>query len=78
MNRIRARLKNTSQSWIASIILMLNLVRLAKIAQVCLGFSAWQGRLLQYFARLEALLINLKTKTQSNCDSGLGYIACAA
>jgi hypothetical protein len=78
MNRIRARLKNTSQSWIASIILVLNLVRLAKVAQVFLGFSAWQGRLIQYIARLETLLINLKTKTQSNCDSGLGYIACAA
>ncbi|WP_240510919.1 hypothetical protein [Algoriphagus antarcticus] len=29
MNRIRARLKNTSQSWIASIILVLNLVKLS-------------------------------------------------
>jgi len=72
MNRIRARLKNTSQLWIASIILVLNLVRLAKVVQVCLGFSAWQGSLFQYIARLEALLINLKSKTQSNCDSGLG------
>jgi len=41
MNRIRARLKNTSQSWTASIILVLNLVKLASVAQVCLGFSAW-------------------------------------
>jgi hypothetical protein len=44
MNRIRARLKNTSQSWIASIILVLNLVKLAGMALVCLGFSAW-GRI---------------------------------
>ncbi len=29
MNRIRARLRNTSQSWIASIIMVLNLVKLA-------------------------------------------------
>jgi hypothetical protein len=43
MNRIRARLKNTSQSWIASIILVLNLVKLAGMALVCLGFSAWEN-----------------------------------
>lgn len=40
MNRIRARLKSTSQSWIASIILVLNLVKLAGMALLCLGFSA--------------------------------------
>ncbi|SHM69634.1 hypothetical protein SAMN04488057_111140, partial [Cyclobacterium lianum] len=42
MNRIRARLKNTSQSWIASIILVLNLVKLAGMALPCLSFSAWK------------------------------------
>lgn len=41
MNRIRARLKATSQSWIASIILVLNLVRLAGQALLCQSFSAW-------------------------------------
>ncbi|HHP7242226.1 MAG TPA: IS5 family transposase [Cyclobacteriaceae bacterium] len=40
MNRIRARLKHTSQSWIASIILVLNLVKLAGQAPLCLSFSA--------------------------------------
>ena len=40
MNRIRARLKNTNQSWIASVILVLNLIKLAGVALVCLGFSA--------------------------------------
>lgn len=40
MNRIRARLKQTSQSWIASIILVLNLVKLAGQAPLCLSFSA--------------------------------------
>nr|WP_157243398.1 hypothetical protein [Algoriphagus resistens] len=40
MNRIRARLKNTNQSWIASVILVLNLVKLAGVALACLGFSA--------------------------------------
>lgn len=41
MNLIRARLRNTSQSWIASIILVLNLVKLAGVALYCLSFSAW-------------------------------------
>jgi len=39
MNRIRARLKNTSQSWIASIILEPNLVKLGGMALPCLSFS---------------------------------------
>ena len=40
MNLIRARLKQTSQSWIASIILVLNLVKLAGKTPLCLSFSA--------------------------------------
>ncbi|MDN5213278.1 transposase [Fulvivirgaceae bacterium BMA12] len=40
MNRIRARLKQTSQSLIASIILVLNLVKLAGMTSLCLSFSA--------------------------------------
>lgn len=43
MNRIRARLKTTSQSWIASIILVFNLVKLAGAAPLWLSFSAWIG-----------------------------------
>lgn len=42
MNRIRAKLQHTSESWIASIILVLNLVRLTRQALYCLiiaGFS---------------------------------------
>lgn len=47
LNRIRARLKITSQSWIASIILVLNLVKLAGEAPLCLfSFSAWKQLLL--------------------------------
>lgn len=48
LNRIKARLKGTSETWIASIILVLNLVRLAGEALLCLiiwlftGFSAMQ------------------------------------
>ena len=40
MNRIRARLKQTSHCWIASIILVLNLVKLAGLAPLYLSFSA--------------------------------------
>jgi hypothetical protein len=36
LNNIRARLKNTSESWIACIFLVLNLVKLAGIALLCL------------------------------------------
>lgn len=36
MDRIRAKLKTTSQSWIMSIILVLNLVKLARLALLCL------------------------------------------
>lgn len=36
LNRIRARLRDTSESWIASIILVLNLVKLAGAALPCL------------------------------------------
>jgi len=78
MNRIRARLKNTSQSWIASIILVLNLVRLAGIALVCLSFSAWDWMICRVKSSYDTLLFPLNTKTQSNCISGLGFIAWAA
>ena len=36
LNRIRARLKGTSETWIASIILVLNLVKLAGLSILCL------------------------------------------
>lgn len=36
LDRIRARLANTSESWVASIILVLNLVNLAELVQYCL------------------------------------------
>jgi transposase, IS5 family len=39
LGRIKARLKETSQSWIASIILVLNLVKLAGLALYCLIFK---------------------------------------
>jgi transposase, IS5 family len=41
MNRIKARLANTSASWIASIILVLNLVKLAGLSAYCLFLKYW-------------------------------------
>lgn len=55
LNRIKARLKNTSEAWIASIFLVLNLVKLAGVALPCLilkwmmSFSAWTGKKRQEF-----------------------------
>jgi len=56
MSRIKARLRDTSQSWIASIIMVLNLVKLAGEAPLCLSFSACVGRI---FEKIENLLSNL-------------------
>lgn len=63
MNRIRAKLRNTSQSWIASIIMVLNLVKLAGEAPLCLlSFSAWEStiyELIEKKLRVSGLRFNL-------------------
>jgi len=74
MNRIRARLKNTSQSWIASIILVLNLVKLAGMALACLGFSAWERINYLCSISLNSIFTYTKSKTQSKAESGLDFI----
>ena len=51
LNRIKARLQQTSQSWIASIIMVLNLVKLA--GQALIALCLW---LLTFSARLSTLL----------------------
>jgi IS5 family transposase len=60
LDRIKARLQNTSESWIASIFLVLNLVKLAGVAAH--WFIVWIIESLSaYFIR--------KTKTNENrCD----------
>jgi hypothetical protein len=56
LNRIKARLRETSQAWIASIFLVLNLVKLAGVAPLCLigklrmSFSATWYKLLSQFS----------------------------
>lgn len=71
MNRIKARLKDTSQSWIASIILVLNLVKLAGAALFCLSFSAWATINNALIAIVEAVYKSLETKNQFRLNSGL-------
>lgn len=74
MNRIRARLKNTSQSWIASIILVLNLVKLAGQARLCLSFSAWKYTKCMLMTAIEPLVMVLKAKSQLTDRSRLAFI----
>ena len=51
LNRIKARLRETSESWIAGIILVLNLVKLAGAAAPCLIMKA----LLHFSATMQGL-----------------------
>ncbi len=77
MNRIRARLKDTSQSWIASIILVLNLVKLAGAALLCLlSFSAWVKRKCEIYDHLESIPVAIKTKNQSKWNFRLVLRTC--
>jgi IS5 family transposase len=71
MDRIRARLKNTSQSWIASIVLVLNLVKLAGEALPCPGFSAREALQGALHAAMEWLLNQIEPKNQPGFTSGL-------
>lgn len=71
MNRIRARLKGNSQSWIASIILVLNLVKLAGEALLWLGFSAWEEIRNAIVHIIETELEQSKSKNQLRLKSGL-------
>lgn len=71
MNRIKARLKDTSQSWIAAIILVLNLVKLAGEALLCLTFSAWATFNYALIAVVQAVYKSLETKSQFRLNSGL-------
>jgi IS5 family transposase len=60
MECIKAKLKTTSESWIASIILVLNLVNLTRLALYCLNSilhwlqRIWQGSMLRQAAILAA------------------------
>jgi transposase, IS5 family len=57
LGKIKARLKDTSQSWIASIILILNLVKLAGLNLYCLLFTVEQ-KIMQAFCLRKNIKLN--------------------
>ena len=65
LGKIKARLKNTSQSWIASIILILNLVKLAGLNLLCLYVKNIE-KLINHYYKLEFTLFRLSTNS-INC-----------
>jgi len=67
LNRIRARLAATSESWIATIILVLNLVRLTEAARLC---QIFQKVILSISAHVAKLLLTLRHfyKTKINLN----------
>lgn len=60
LDRVKARLQDTSESWIASIFLVLNLVKLAGVPLHCL--------IALIFERLSKCLIHEIDKTKNRCD----------
>ena len=56
LNRIKARLKDTSESWIACIILVLNLVKLAGVALPCFIVKLLDGLSASFSARCMMIL----------------------
>ena len=79
LNRIKARLKETSESMIASIILVLNLVKLAGVALHCLlvkwckSFSA-KGFLLLASKRGDEILIHVILQMQKYYNRKIDYV----
>lgn len=63
MNRIKARLKQTSESWVASIVLVLNLINLIGQALICLLYKLLISiKTVNYFNKnLNHLLLNQQT-----------------
>ena len=68
LNNIKARLKNTSETWIACIFLVLNLVKLAGKALPCLLKNEWifsfsaqviKKRILQTFNNFEVCVLGI-------------------
>jgi len=62
MNRIKARLQDTSESWIASIVLVLNLIKLIGRASLSLLIN-----ILAKYLAIENLCFNLEESMSQNC-----------
>ena len=78
LNRIKARLKGTSESWIASIILVLNLVKLAgvKLLRPIINFyMSFSARLLKtVFQNLSYIFRQIEITKQTNDSRQILYI----
>ena len=75
LNRIKARLKETSESWIAGIILVLNLVKLAGAAAPCFIVKIWRtfsARMQKLFS-CQLLLYRENIYPYFFCSSDLAY-----
>lgn len=70
LGRIRARLKDTSQSWIASIILVLNLVKVAGLNLCCLIYCKSKKKLYHKIEQLFAQIQNENPLFRINLNSG--------
>jgi hypothetical protein len=68
LNRIRARLRETSESWIAGILLVLNLVKLAGAVAPCFIVKAWY-----YFSAKMEILYPL---TFGLCSEDIRRLSC--
>jgi transposase, IS5 family len=71
LDRIRARLAQTSESWIATIILVLNLVKLTGMSIYCLILSVFTfsaGYVLEFFLKMNPGLIILETFELKTAD----------
>jgi len=60
MNRIRAKLQLTSESWIASIILVLNLVNMARVAPYCPCFETFSNGAKVFFDDFPSLIRQMR------------------
>ena len=65
LGNIKARLKETSESWIASIFMVLNLVKLAEVALLCI----FHNNLKISFSALTKLVLVTKNKMTEKLDS---------
>lgn len=60
MNRVRARLARTSESWIASIILVLNLVKWARSIPYCLHSGSFSNGARRIYAEVLTVFIKIR------------------
>ena len=76
MGRIRAKLKQTSESWIASIVLVLNLVNFTRVAAYCLIFDIFpyfSNDAKAFLARIKAIIETMAPKSDRLVTNTAGF-----